>query len=121
MVITSEEMKDMGEGIAWLVQEFSCRGDFDQFFTYGGEIESPDPLPLSNYLMIQDVIHVMKVREKINQNMAQLLQNDDVWPLYFEDAHVKIAHRLSDPVPAFITNEIKEDDVRCKFLASLEF
>ena len=53
--------------------------------------------------------------------MSQLLDNNNVWPLYFEDAHVKIACCLSKPVPAFITNEIKGDDTRGKFLASLKF
>ena len=45
-VITEEKMKDIGEGIADLIQKFSSLRAFDKFFSYGGVIESWQPLPL---------------------------------------------------------------------------
>ena len=45
-VITKEKMKDIGGRIAHLIQKFSSSRASDKFFSYGGVIESWQPLPL---------------------------------------------------------------------------
>ena len=64
VVITEPRMKYLAEGIARIVQKFSSQATFDTLFAYGGIIQPQAPLPLSNYLMIKDVILIMKAREK---------------------------------------------------------
>ena len=119
VVITEPRMKYLAEGIARIVQQFSSQATFDTLFAYGGIIQPPAPLPLSNYLMIKDVILIMKAREK--RDISQLLQDDKVWTLYFEPAHVEIARNLYRPTPSFVQEEPDEDDPRNKFLSTLTF
>ena len=72
--------------------------------------------------MIKDVIQVMKARERIKRQLVtRLLHDNNIWPLYFEEAHIEITRNLSQPDLAFQPEEKITDDPRSKFLSTLDF